>query len=683
VKQLPINGQKNQSPANLLILNARTEEFDWLGRHSRSNGAVYFASTLEKAIALVQVINFNVLVAAYEFARYSSLKGLFLKSTSIIITGRRDEDIQQIILGWPPNRYLDAFTFSDSDRSISAFQRFLLTAIDHSRLIHEVDNLSFSLEKNLLDFSDTQIQINEIKTTVKNSVVREMEKRLTMELEYSQLKKEKQKTELILKKLYMANDVTAFLDIFHDIREIVDAESISFYIMDENETLGKYLKPLVWDGAFLSHPDFAKHVVLIDSQDFASTAARRGRTLNLHSFAKETRLSQRYIDQLKSPLRNILVVPIMHARKTIGVLEIYNKLSGGTEAGFLNEDEQVLKKLCEHIAIAINKLNLIQYDALTGLLRPEPFLDKILQKVRSKRKRQQEEDSYALVMGDVDWFKNYNDRNGHEAGNKLLRELAVILNASIREGDLLCRYGGEEFLFFLSSVHNSKEAARATDRIRKNVAEHYFEEQEHQPRNNLTMSFGVTMLPQERIHHLQPLNRLSLKKIISEADTALSEAKENSGSLGDKIAGAPSADKNKICIYYAKHDANRHSDLIKPYENIPGQERRKQRRHFINTAIIYRFHRGNMVTKSINLSTGGLKISTPARLPAEEILELTLVLGNKACQCQGKVVYSEKSNPNLPYFHSGLKFTDLTFKDRSALEEYFTSMTMKSSSSLQ
>ena len=421
VRQLPINGQKNQSPANVLILNARAEEFDWFGRQSRSNGAVYFASTLEKAIALVQVINFNVLVASSEFARYSSLKGLFLKSTSIIITGHRDEDIHAIILGWPPNRYLDAFTFSDTERSISAFQRVLLTAIDHSRLIHEVDNLSFALEKNLLDFSDTQTQINEIKTTVENSVVREMEKRLTMELEYSQLKKEKQKTELILKKLYMANDVTAFLDIFHDIREIVDAESISFYILDENETLGKYLKPLVWDGAFLSHPDFAKHVVLIDSQDFASTAARRGRTLNLHSFTKEIRLSQRYIDQLKSPLRNILVVPIMHAHQTIGVLEIYNKLSGGAEAGFLHEDEQILKKLCEHIAIAINKLNLIQYDALTGLLRPEPFLDKILQKVRSKRKRQQEEDSYALVMGDVDWFKNYNDRNGHEAGNKLLR----------------------------------------------------------------------------------------------------------------------------------------------------------------------------------------------------------------------------------------------------------------------
>jgi len=673
VKQLPIDRQKNRPPANLLVLNDKSSEFDWLGRHARSHGAVYFASTLEKAITLLQVIDFNVLVTSSSFAAYSSLKGLFRKTTSIIITGRPDDDIHGLILGWPPNRYLDAFTISEGDRSAAAYQRILLTAIEHSLLVHEVENLNFALEKNLLDFSDTQIQINDIKATVQNSVVREMEKRLAMESEYNQLKKEKQKTEHILKKLYVANDVTAFLDIFHDIREIVAAESISFYIMDENETLGKYLKPLVWDGTFLSHPDFAKHVVLVDSRDFASTAARHGRTINLHELAGDERMSHRYIDQLDSPLRSIIAAPIIHAKQTIGVLEVYNKYSGDTpaETGFFQEDEKVLKKLCEHIAIAINKLNLIRYDALTGLLRPEPFLEKVLQKLRSKSKRQLEEDSYALVMGDVDWFKNYNDRNGHEAGNRLLRELATILNASIREGDLLCRYGGEEFLFFLSSVHDSEEAASVTDRIRKNVAEHYFEEQEYQPHKNLTMSFGITMLPQDRIRALHPINRFNLKKIITEADSALSEAKQKNG-------GIHLSAKNKICVYYANQETDHPSDLIKTYKNVPGHERRKQKRHFINTAIIYRLHRGNMVTKTINLSTGGLKISTPSRLPAEEILELILVLGNKACQCRGKVVYSEKNNPNLPYYHSGLKFTDLTLKDRSAMEEYFTSLTTKS-----
>ena len=147
------------------------------------------------------------------------------------------------------------------------------------------------------------------------------------------------------------------------------------------------------------------------------------------------------------------------------------------------------------MAIAMAKLNLIQYDPLTGLLRPEPFFEKVLQKVNALSKRRREEGSMALVMGDVDWFKAYNDRNGHEAGNKLLRELAHVLKLSIREEDLICRYGGEEFLFFLMGVKSVEEAALLTERIRKNVEDHYFELQEFQPRGNLTMSFGVTVYP--------------------------------------------------------------------------------------------------------------------------------------------------------------------------------------------
>ena len=101
----------------------------------------------------------------------------------------------------------------------------------------------------------------------------------------------------------------------------------------------------------------------------------------------------------------------------------------------------------------------------------------------------------ALVMGDVDWFKAYNDRNGQEAGNRLLRELGHVLKLAIREEDLICRYGGEEFLFFLMGVKDVEEAALLTERIRKNVEDHYFELQEFQPRGNLTMSFGVTVFP--------------------------------------------------------------------------------------------------------------------------------------------------------------------------------------------
>ena len=200
------------------------------------------------------------------------------------------------------------------------------------------------------------------------------------------------------------------------------------------------------------------------------------------------------------------------------------------------------------MAIAMAKLNLIQYDPLTGLLRPEPFFDKVLQKVNALSKRRREEGSMALVMGDVDWFKAYNDRNGHEAGNRLLRELAHVLKLSIREEDLICRYGGEEFLFFLMGVKSVEEASLLTERIRKNVEDHYFELQEFQPRGNLTMSFGVTVYPHGEGDAHGPLARPDLKRLAGEADLALAEAKgKNRPELRARGAADVPVDKNRVC----------------------------------------------------------------------------------------------------------------------------------------
>jgi len=154
--------------------------------------------------------------------------------------------------------------------------------------------------------------------------------------------------------------------------------------------------------------------------DFASAVATYGLEINLADPASDQRFSIRYQHNLKEPLKSILAVPIIYEDQIIGVVEVYNKVSPGDEVkeGFSQEDQEILRGLSEHIGIAMTKLNLIQYDALTGLLRADPFFDRILQKVNSMSKRRKEEGSFAMVMGDVDWFKHYNDRNGHEAGNR-------------------------------------------------------------------------------------------------------------------------------------------------------------------------------------------------------------------------------------------------------------------------
>jgi len=669
--------------ANILILNDNPQERELLQRICSSAGTVYLASTLAQAISFLESKNIHVLVVNSRFASYSSLKGLLNKATSLMVTGSDEEKIKGIVKGWPLKRYVDYYLMPLSASNNRDFLRVMQAAVEHASLRFQVEALQRRVERTEIELQDAYSEIKEIKNIINESVIRELEKRIELEAKYIWFKKEKKKLEEILKDLYTANDVTNLLDIVYDIKGIVRAQGISLYILDENETLGKYLKPLVLDDSFLSHADFAKHVVLMDSQDFAASVARYGQEINTSDLTYDSRLSKRYIEQLKYPLRSILSVPIMHQNQVIGVLEVYNKLNrkNSRPKPFTKEDQQILRTLSEHIAIAITKLNLIQYDALTGLLRPDPFFEKVIQKIKYERKRRQEEASYAMVMGDVDWFKNYNDRNGHEAGNRLLRELAKILKTSTREEDIICRYGGEEFLFFLSGVKNMEEACRITDRLRKKIEEHYFDYQEYQPRNNLTMSFGITYFTGESFNNLEKISKNDLKRFANEADMALAEAKGKKASfLVEGKGKETSMSKNKVCVYYKRQNGRVKEEVIESYQHKFVEERRRYKRFYTSTILIFKTNGSNKVTKTINLSLGGAKISTDLKLPLAQTLDIMLILGNNACQLKGDVVYSEKAEGEFYRYYSGLRFRDLSFEDRKILEDYFASLRAKESS---
>jgi len=546
-----------------------------------------------------------------------------------------------------------------------------------------------------------------------------LEKRISIQSSYDGLKKERQKVENILKRLYLANDITSLIDIVHDIKDIVNALGISIYILDENETQGKFLKPLVWDNEVLSHPDFIKFVVLINSIDFAASTAKNAEEINSEAPSSDERFSPRYSTQLEYQLDNIFCTPIMHDQKVIGVLEVYNKEGpSGTAKNFTEEDRQILRKLCEHISIAITKLNLIQYDALTGLLRPEPFFEKVILKLKQEKNRRKEDSLLSLVMGDVDWFKNYNDKHGHSAGNRLLRKLAHLLKSSMREEDLLCRYGGEEFLFFLTSIKSKEEAYIITERLRRKVSEHYFEGQEVQPRQNITMSFGITNFTKDKFKSPESITKNVLKKIADEADMALAVAKgkKKETNFKEETSEIPT-DKNNISVYSRlSTEKPKSADVVMSHEEyvpreksenflsrrkegygnekntirifsganseemieteiIPsdlishGQDRRKFRRFQTSNLVIYSLNGKEKITKAIDLSLGGAKIPTEEPLSDEDIVNLILILGSRTFKSKGDVVYSKKQG-SQPFYSSGLKFKSFSNQDREMLQEY-------------
>ncbi|MFQ6070702.1 MAG: diguanylate cyclase [Candidatus Aminicenantales bacterium] len=666
---------------NILIINKNPQQRELIARICREiSSSVSTAESVEEAISLIESNTCSLAVIDSSLADYSRFKGLFKKTTSVIITGEEEAQIKKAMEGWPLERYLDCKVISleaPETTSDASLIRPLKMAMEHSQLKSEVAELKKSIELLQAELKETHLEIKEIMNFIQDNVVEELEKRIAIEAKYIGFQKEKRKIEKILKDLYNANDVTNLLDTVYDIKELVQAAGITIYILDENEKVGQFLKPLVWNNVFIIHKDFSDYITSLDKQDFAAICARYAKEINTSSLSFDRRLSKRYTEHIKPPLKNLLCMPITHNSRVTGVLEVYNKTVRGklVESGFSRQDQEILRRLSEHISLAMTKLNLIQYDALTGLLRPDPFIDKVLKKINAVSKRRQEKASYAMVMGDVDWFKNYNDRNGHEAGNRLLRELSNVFKASVREEDLICRYGGEEFLIFLSGILDTEEACRLTERIRKNVEEHYFEHQEHQPRNNLTISFGLTLIPREKIEASLPLTRERLIKIINEADVALAEAKgkrTHEGTFPEK--GEEVRIKNKVCCYRGEEEGERgegKKEVIETYEETFPQEKRAHKRYYTSTYIVYTENHSHRVAKTINLSLGGAKILTESRLPEGKPLNLFLILGKKATNFESVVVYSERSPENSSRFCTGLKFKEVSLADRTILEEHF------------
>ncbi len=129
--------------------------------------------------------------------------------------------------------------------------------------------------------------------------------------------------------------------------------------------------------------------------------------------------------------------------------------------------------------------------------------------------------SFGLLMIDMDHFKEVNDTHGHLAGDAVLRHLAAVLQMTIRKNDLLCRYGGEEFVLLVCGVDSLFLVERVAERMRKVVEHAAFPYVLHK-----TCSIGYGLWDQEE----------SGEELIARIDAALYAAK--TGGRNQSIAGA-------------------------------------------------------------------------------------------------------------------------------------------------
>jgi diguanylate cyclase (GGDEF)-like protein len=179
---------------------------------------------------------------------------------------------------------------------------------------------------------------------------------------------------------------------------------------------------------------------------------------------------------------------------------------------------QLAITVAEHISLAVANLQLretLQHqsirDPLTGLFNRR-YMEESLEREINRAQRKQQ--PLGIIMIDVDHFKRFNDRFGHEAGDIVLQTLGVFLRHSIRESDIACRYGGEELMLILPESP-LEETMRRAEQIREGIKSLKLEHRQLSL-GEITASMGVACFPE---------HGMTKESIIWAADVALYKAK--------------------------------------------------------------------------------------------------------------------------------------------------------------
>lgn len=188
-----------------------------------------------------------------------------------------------------------------------------------------------------------------------------------------------------------------------------------------------------------------------------------------------------------SAFKDALMISRSHQLRHLPVVNERYELNG-----IVTQDNLVdsfIRLMAEHDQLETNieNLKLLSLeDPLTGVGNRRA-MEVELKHTQAQSERLQ--NSYALALLDIDFFKKFNDSYGHQAGDEALRTVAQTAKAALREADRFFRYGGEEFLVLMPATE-IEEAFICAERVRESI-EHLAIENRDTERGTLTVSLGV------------------------------------------------------------------------------------------------------------------------------------------------------------------------------------------------
>jgi diguanylate cyclase (GGDEF)-like protein/PAS domain S-box-containing protein len=220
---------------------------------------------------------------------------------------------------------------------------------------------------------------------------------------------------------------------------------------------------------------------------------------------------------------DIFFIILRDLRERIGIEEEFEKtkkefMEKIRERDLYARELQVIRdlykeKLKEIEMMKEEAIRLSYTDDLTGIYNHRFFIEQLTLEVERQKRYPT---LLSLLMIDIDYFKHYNDNNGHLAGDQVLKAIAILIQHGVRQSDIVARYGGEEFSAILINT-GREEALEIAERVRRNVAETRFPNENAQPNKDLTVSVGVATFSS---------SISTLTDLIREADHALYQAKK-------------------------------------------------------------------------------------------------------------------------------------------------------------
>ena len=207
-----------------------------------------------------------------------------------------------------------------------------------------------------------------------------------------------------------------------------------------------------------------------------------------------------------------MCLPLISLGETIGVLTLESARAGA----FTASDVQPLESVADICAAAIQNAryfdrvrHMAYVDGLTGIFNRRYFEMRVTEEMERARRY---DNALALIMVDIDHFKRLNDEFGHLLGDEVLRQVSTLFDQNLRTSDIVCRYGGEEFVVLMPQT-TVEQASTAAEKLRKTVENWTFPG----VARPVTISMGVASVPADGD------NRDAL---VSAADRALYAAKQ-------------------------------------------------------------------------------------------------------------------------------------------------------------